>query len=250
MPAPDSEEAAASAGAASFATTHWSVVLQAGERDSPQSAEALEQLCRIYWYPLYAYVRRRGSKPEDAEDLIQGFFARVLEHRYFALADPDRGRFRTFLLCSLKNFLANEHERAASLKRGGGVLPLSLSGLDLEGRYVVEPRDPETPESLFERRWALTVVEQALARLRQEYAGSGRADLYDRLKPYVWGEKNAASYAEIGSAVGLSEEAVKKAVQRLRRRFAEALRLEITQTVSTPAELEEELRHLLHLLRG
>jgi RNA polymerase sigma-70 factor (ECF subfamily) len=208
----------------------------------------LETLCHRYWYPLYAYVRRRGYGPEDAEDLTQGFFARLLEHRYLALADPARGRFRTFLLCSLNHHLANEHARATRQKRGGGARPVSWHELDAEGRYAVEPLDLETPEMLFERRWALTLIEQALARLRAEYAARGRAELYDSLKPYVWGDHNTATRAQVATALGLSEEAAKKAVQRLRQRFAEALRREIAQTVSTADEVDEERRHLLELL--
>jgi RNA polymerase sigma-70 factor (ECF subfamily) len=232
-----------------FTTTHWSVVLAAGDLASPRATEALEQLCRGYWYPLYAYVRRAGHSVEDAQDLTQQFFARLLEKNYFALASRERGRFRSFLLTSLKNFLANEYHRETRLKRGGGQALVWLDGADAKQRFASEPIDADTPETLYEERWALTLLEAALSRLREEYAASGRGPLFDLLKPYVWGEKNAATYADIAAQLGLTEEAVKKAVQRMRLRFRDLLRAEIAQTVTTVGEAEEELRHLIEVLR-
>ena len=232
-----------------FVTTHWSVVLAAGDPASPQASAALETLCRAYWYPLYVYVRRSGHSPPDAEDLTQEFFSRFLQKNAFAEATHERGRFRSFLLTSLKNFLANEYHRGARLKRGGGQSMMSLDWVDGEDRYLAEPMDTATPEALYEQRWALTLLETALARLREEYAATGRGPLFDLLKSCAWGERNAVSYAELAVQLDLTEEAVKKAVQRLRQRYRAMLRSEIAQTVSTVAEVEEELQYLAGLLR-
>src|SRR2546425_6302200 len=195
MSEPDSAHAAQG----QFATTHWSVVLAAGDSAAPNAQPALEQLCRAYWYPLYAFVRRRGYGPEEAQDLTQGFFANLLKHHLVAKADPQAGRFRSFLLASLKHFLAHEHERAAALKRGGGQPVLSLDEFDPEERYALEPSDTATPETIFDQRWAQQQIENALSRLRVEYASSGRGPLFDLLKDYVWGDKNALSLAEIAA---------------------------------------------------
>lgn len=233
-----------------FATTHWSVILTAGTADNPDANAALEQLCRSYWTPVYAWIRRQGRQPEDACDLTQSFFARLIERNTFSLADRARGRFRSFLLTSLQHFLANDYHRGAALKRGGGRETISLDALDLESRAAIEPADAETPESAFDRRWARVLVDQALDALREDYATSGRAALFDLLKDYVWGEKSAATCAEIASDLELNEEAVKKALQRLRLRFAAKLRSQIALTVSSPSEIDAELRHLAAALRG
>ena len=233
-----------------FTTTHWSVVLAAGQSASPASATALEQLCRAYWYPLYAFVRRLGYSPTDGQDLTQGFFAHLLEHHLVARADREAGRFRSFLLGSLKHFLAHEHERATALKRGGGQPVLSLDQLNPEERYALEPIDTATPESVFDQRWARQQIENALSRLRAEYAAAGRGSLFDLLKDYVWGDQNALSLAEIAGRLELTEEAVKKAVQRLRQRFRDSLRAEVAQTVATPDQIDEELRRLRAALSG
>ena len=227
-----------------FTTTHWSVVLAAGTGRAPGAQEALERLCRVYWHPLYAFVRRLGHSPADAQDLTQGFFAYLLERDLVARADRQAGRFRSFLLGSLKHFLAHEHERATALKRGGGQPLLSLDELDPEERYAFEPPDAATPETIFDQRWALQQVESALSRLRAEYVSSGRGPLFDLLKDYVWGDKNALGLAEIAGRLALPEEAVKKSVQRLRQRFRDSLRAEVAQTVATPDQIDEELRHL------
>jgi RNA polymerase sigma factor (sigma-70 family) len=227
-----------------FTTTHWSIVLAAGTSGAPAAQDALERLCRAYWYPLYAFVRRRGHSPADAQDLTQGFFAYLLEHHLVAKADRQAGRFRSFLLGSLKHFLTHEHERATAFKRGGGQPVLSFDQLDPEQRYALEPSDAATPETIFDQRWALQQIENALGRLRAEYASAGRGPLFDLLKDYVWGDKNALSLAEIAGRLDLTEEAVKKSVQRLRQRFRDSLRAEVAETVATPDQIDEELRHL------
>ena len=231
-----------------FATTHWSVVLSAGDGPSPQAQEAITQLCQTYWYPLYAFVRRQGCGPHDAQDLTQEFFARLLQSHFFAVADPKRGRFRSFLLASMKHFLLHEWEKARALRRGGGrqVIPLDVAGG--ESRYGLEPADPVSADRVFERRWALTLLEQVVERLRADYAGAGKASLFDALKPALTGARGLAGYGEVAGRLGLSEGAVKVAVHRLRQRYGELLREQIAHTVGSPAEVEEELRHLLGVL--
>jgi RNA polymerase sigma-70 factor (ECF subfamily) len=235
-------------GARDFATTRWSVVLAAGGGASPESEQALASLCEAYWYPLYAFVRRLGHQPDDAQDLTQAFFARVLEKGYLRAADPGRGRFRCFLLAALKHFLANERERARAHKRGGGRAVLPLDFQAGEQRYRLEPAHERTAGRLYERRWALTLLGQVLARLREEFARAGKAPLFDRLKAYLTGENASASYREVGAELGMSEGAVKVAVHRLRGRYRELLLGEIAQTVAAPEEVEEELLHLFEAI--
>ena len=230
---------------AQFATTHWSAVLAAGERELPQAAEALEKLCRAYWYPLYVYVRRQGNCPEDAQDLTQIFFSRLLEKNYFAKADRDRGKFRTFLLGSLKNFLVNEWKRAGRLKRGGDLTFLSFDANAAEERYAGEQIDETNPVNDFERQWAVTLIEQVFTTLRREYASADKAQLFEALKIFVWGDKASVSYAEIGHQLNLTEGTVKVAVHRLRHRFRELLRAEVAHTVARPEDIDGELRHLI-----
>ena len=227
-----------------FATTHWSVVLAAGDESSASGAAALEQLCQAYWYPLYAYVRRKGYGPEDAQDLTQGFLARLLAGNRIALADPARGRFRTFLLSALQNFLINEWAKTSRDKRGGGIEFVPLHTQDPEQLYAAEPADERTPEVIYEQRWAAAVMARAFDRLRDEY-GAAQAQLFEALKPFVWGEKSGTSHAEIGAALGLSGGAVRVAVHRLRRRYRDLLRQEIAETVSSAADVDDELRHLM-----
>jgi RNA polymerase sigma-70 factor (ECF subfamily) len=229
---------------AQFTTTHWSLVAAAGTGATPVARDALERLCHAYWYPLYVFIRRLGNTPVDAQDLTQGFFEYLLQRQLIAKADPKAGRFRSFLLGSLKHFLAHEHERAIALKRGGGKPLLALDALDPEARYAAEPADTTTPEAAFDHRWALQQIESALARLRTDYSSSDRRALFDMLKDYLWGEKNDVTLAEIAAALHLSEDAARKAAQRLRRRFRECLRAEIAQTVATPDQVDAELRHL------
>ncbi len=234
-----------------FRTTHWSAVLAARERSSSQADQALAELCQTYWYPLYAYVRRRGNTPPEAEDLTQGFFARLLEKNYIADLTPGVGRFRSFLLTSLKHHLANEWDRAQAGKRGGGKVIISLNDAGAEGRYQFEPRHGITPEVLYEQRWALTVLERVLARLRDEFVSTEKRELFDELKRFLSTEATdqpSCTYAQIASRTGLREGTVKVAVHRLRRRYGELLREEISNTVGEPAEVEDELRHLISVL--
>ena len=230
---------------AQFATTHWSVVLAAGERELPQAAEALEKLCRAYWYPLYVYVRRQGNSPEDAQDLTQIFFSRVLEKNYFAKADRDRGKFRTFLLGSLKNFLINEWKRAGRLKRGGDLTFLSIDANVAEDRYATEPANESNPDAAYEQRWAVTLIEHVLATLRREYSAADKARLFEELKGFIWGDKSTAPHAEIAGQLNMTEGSVKVAVHRLRHRFRELLRAEVAHTVARPEDVDDELRYLI-----
>ena len=219
-------------------------MLAAGGSDQSGAAEALEKLCRAYWYPLYVYVRRQNS-PEDAQDLTQEFFARLLEKNYLAKADRDRGRFRTFLLGSLKNFMVNEWKRAGRLKRGGGLEFLSIDTDVAEHRYAAEPASESNPDAAYEQRWAVTLIEQVLTTLRQEYGAIAKAGLFEELKGFIWGDKSTASYAEIAGALNLTEGTVKVAVHRLRQRFRELLRAEVAHTVAQPDDIDGELRHLI-----
>ena len=227
-----------------FATTHWTVVLAAGRRSTPQSDRALEELCRTYWYPLYAYVRRQGHSKEDAEDLTQGFFARFLERNYLEGLSSEKGRFRAFLLAALKHFLANEYDRAGRQKRGGGVPALSLNWQDAEARYRIDPADQLSPDRLYDRAWAMTLLEQVIARLREECAAEGKAAAFDQLKPFLMFGKGDIPYAQAAASLCMNEGAARVAVHRLRGRYRELLRLEIAQTLSDPADLDEELRAL------
>ncbi len=213
---------------------------------SSQADEALESLCETYWYPLYAYLRGRGYSPDTAQDLTQAFFARLLEKekRVLRQADPARGRFRSFLLASLKNFAANEHERGLAMKRGGGVPELSLEFDTAEGRFQLEPPSDETPERVFDRRWAVTLLDRVLTRLREQTISGGRQRHFEHLKVYLTGEQPQVSYAEAATELGISQGAVKVAVHRLRRQFRDLLREEIEQTVSSPDDVEGEMRHL------
>ncbi len=232
--------------AAEFTTTHWSVVLAAGQSSSPAAQAALEQLCRRYWYPLYAYVRRRGYSPEDAQDLTQSFFERLLERDLLANLRPAGARFRSFLLHALKNHLASEWTRAHAEKRGGAIL--SLDDLSPEARYAQEAAGAESPDAAFERRWASTVLQQALDRLRQEHVAAAKEPLFDLLADGLTGAAPSQPYAELAIKLGMTEAAVKMAIHRLRKRYGELLRLEVAQTVVTSAEIDQELRHLLSAL--
>jgi RNA polymerase sigma factor (sigma-70 family) len=238
------------AAARAFATTHWSVVVAAGRTDSPSVQAALSQLCQTYWYPLYAFVRRQGHSPHDAQDLTQEYFARMLEKNCLADVERSKGRFRSFLLASLKHFLANEWDKARAQKRGGGVTFIPLDAASAETRYGIEPADTETADKLFERRWALTLLDRVLTRLRDEYATQGKLRVFDQLKHTLTGESASAPYAELSIALGTTEGAVKVVVHRLRKRYRELLRDEIADTVSNKADVEEELRHLFDALAG
>ena len=234
--------------AAQFATTHWSVVLAAREPDAPQAAAALEKLCRTYWYPLYAYLRRRGCGEHDAQDLTQGFFAHLFERDWLQSVGREKGRFRSFLLAALNYFLADQRDRASAQKRGGGRQVISFDAHEAEERYKLEPVDESSPDKLFERRWAVTLLDQVLARLAQEFSDAGKLELFNRLKPFLVEGTGEKTYAETAREGGMSEEALKKAVQRMRRRYHQLFREEIAQTVASPEEVEEELRHLCAVL--
>jgi DNA-directed RNA polymerase specialized sigma24 family protein len=227
-----------------FVTTHWSVVQSAQNQDSVQSGQALETLCRTYWYPLYAYARRVGNNPSDAEDLTQGFFTRLLEKDYLTLAAPEKGRFRTFLLMLFKRFMANEWDRAHAAKRGGFAPAVPIDQVLAEDRLAAEVSHEVTPEVLYDRQWARTLLEQTMRRLQQEYVESGRAQLFENLRNCLAREEEAPAYADIAARLKLTEAAMKMAVQRLRRRYREILREQIAETVSSPEEIEEEIRHL------
>jgi RNA polymerase sigma-70 factor (ECF subfamily) len=244
-PTPHAAAAAGVVPEPDFRTTHWSAVLTARDKRSPQAQEALAELCRTYWYPLYAYIRRRGHTHADAEDLTQGFFERLLAKDYLGDLTPGMGRFRSFLLTALKHFLANEWDRAQTRKRGGGEVIISLDDEAVENRYRCEPTDDVSPEVLFERRWALTVLDRVLARLRAELAASEKAGLFDELKGYLLGDETAGSYAEVAARLGMKEGTIKVAVHRLRRRFGELLRATIAETVADPGEVEDEVRQLI-----
>jgi RNA polymerase sigma-70 factor (ECF subfamily) len=239
-----------SAGHDSFATTHWSLVLAAGRRGSPQSEAALAALCQDYWFPLYAYVRRVGHSSHDAQDLTQQFFALLLEKDFLGDADRRRGKFRWFLLSAMKHFLAKEWRRSRARKRGGGRSPISLDFSAGESQYCVEPADCLTAERLYERQWALTLLDQALGRLEGEYAARGKSRVFDELRDSLTGESGGRPYAELAVSLGISEAAVKMAVHRLRRRYGELLKEAVAHTVAGPEDIDGELRELLAALRN
>jgi RNA polymerase sigma-70 factor (ECF subfamily) len=233
-----------------FASTRWSLVMAAAQRDSPEGEAALATLCRLYWYPLYAYARRRLPQAQDAQDLTQEFFARLLDKDYLRQADRQRGRFRSFLLTAFKHFLAKEQERAHAFKRGGSRKFLSLDFDSGEQRYRQEPSHDSTPEFLYERGWALTLLKQGLARLREELAGAGKERLFECLKTTLAVDGPPRPYSELAGDLGMSAEALKVAVHRLRRRYRELICAEIAQTVTTPDEIEDELRDLFAAVRA
>ncbi len=235
---------------AHFVTTHWSQVVSAGGSDSTQARASLDQLCRSYWYPLYAFARRAGQKPEDAEDLTQEFFARLLEKKYLADADREKGRFRSFLISAFKHFLAKEWRKEQALKRGGDKIFVPIDTADAETRYGVEPVDESTPERIFERRWAITVLDHTLAALRGEYEDSGKGAIFNHLKGVITAGHTDLSYAEVAKHLKLTEGAVKVAAHRLRQRYRETLRRQIADTVGSESEVDAELRNLLAALRG
>ena len=234
-------------GGVAFATTHWSVVIEA-QGESPAAQEALEKLCRFYWWPIYGFVQRQGIGPEEAKDITQGFFADLLEHRSLTAIRKEKGRFRSFLLGALKHFLADERRRAVAIKRGKGQRLIPLEELSDEGTEI-EPADPVTAEQIYERRWASTVLERVLSRSKDEYRAAGNAALFDSLKQLLPDEPGAPSQADIAAQLGMTENAVRQAFYRFRQRYQSLLREEIAHTVATAGDVEDELRHLIAVVR-
>ena len=235
--------------ASNFPTTSWSLVLAAGANPTLDSRASLAALCKVYWAPIYAFIRRSGYDRDRAEDFTQAFFASMLEKNYLGDADRERGRFRTFLLAAVKHFLANEWDKAHALKRGGGQVAVSIDPVEAEAWNVPEIVDRQTPESIFERRWALCLIEQVMAKLRAEFAGTGKAGYFDRLSLLLEGEPAATRYEALAAELGSSAGALRGAVHRMRKRYREILRAEIAETVSAPEEIDEEIRFLLSALR-
>ena len=231
-----------------FPPTRWSVVGRAGDEHTRVAAEALETLCRAYWYPLYAFSRRSGHSPHDAQDWVQSYFEYLLENRIVAKARAEKGRFRSFLLATFKHFISAEQRRQAAQKRGGGRALISLDEQTGEDRYATEPAHHHTPESLFELSWAQTVLARAATDLETEFRLSGKHDVFLKLQPYLQSGRQPTSYAETAAALGKSEDAIKSGVQRLRQRFQQLLRAQIAETVTSPDEVEAELQHLRQVL--
>ncbi len=232
-----------------FTTTHWSVILAARDRDSPQARDALEKLCRTYRGPLYSFIRRQNYGPDDAQDLTQAFLARMLEKNHLARVQRQEGKFRNFILTLLKNFLSDERDKANAQKRGGGQTPIFLDALSEEERYLVEPATNASPDFLFDKRWAETVSEQAYCRLREEYQQAGNEALFDALKCFLPGAAGPApSYAEAASQLGMTESAITSAISRVRRRYFDFIRDEVAQTVQHPDEINDEIRYLIEIL--
>jgi RNA polymerase sigma-70 factor (ECF subfamily) len=243
-----SENAQADSPQASFATTHWSLVLDAGRLPRAGADSALQALCQNYWYPLYAYVRRRVHDVSEAQDLTQEFFARLLEKDLLAQAAPDRGRFRSFLLTAMQNFLTNEWHKAQATKRGGGLKVLSLDFAAGDSRLNIDPGHGWTAEKLFERNWAITLLDHVLSRLQAEYEQVGRAKMFELLRPYISGNRAEGSLAEIATQLEMTEGAAKVAAHRLRKRYRELLRSELAQTVANPSEVDDEIAWLFSAL--
>ena len=233
-----------------FVTTQWSVVLTAARSDTTRAQEALEKLCQIYWYPLYAYVRRRGHSAEDAQDLTQAFFARLLEKHWVEGADRERGRFRTFLLTAMSRFLSDEWDRKRAQKRGGAAVHVPVQMDTAETRYGIEPADDRTPEQIYERNWAVTLLENVLHALRAEYEHEGNGGIFAKLSGCLAGARESQPYSELASQLEMNEGAVKVAVHRLRKRYRKLLRAEISQTLADGEDTDEELRHLMSILGG
>jgi RNA polymerase sigma factor (sigma-70 family) len=236
-------------GPAAFTTTHWSVVL-AAQDESPAAQEALEKLCRTYWRPIYGFVRRQGIAPAEAEDLTQGFFASLLEHRNLNAVRQEQGRLRSYLLGAAKYFLSEERRRGMAIKRGEGQRLIPLEELRAAGRVGLEPTDPVTAEVIYERRWASTVLERALNLLKDEYQSAGNAVLFDSLKQLLPGGPDAPPQKEVAVQLGMTENAVRQAFHRFRQRYQSLLREEIAATVATPGDIEDELRHLIAVIRA
>jgi RNA polymerase sigma-70 factor (ECF subfamily) len=235
-------------GRASFATTHWSLVEKAGHQSSAESRRALESLCQSYWYPLYAYVRRRVSDRTEAEDLTQAFFTELIEKNYVGDATPERGRFRAFLLTALKHFLSKQWEKGRAKKRGGGRLPISLDFASADSRFTIEPASNLTAEQIYERQWAVALLDRAIGRLEQEFVKADKGDQFAKLKGFIIGDHEGTTYAEVAGELNMSVAAAKMAASRMRRRYRELIREEIAQTVSEPSEIDDEIQKLFAAL--
>ena len=231
-----------------FVTTHWSIIISAGGSDTTRARDALARLCQTYWYPLYAYVRRRGYSPHDAQDLTQAFFAQLLERQSLAAADPERGRFRSFLLGAMNHFLVNAWQKARAQKRGSGSQTISLDLAAAEERFDLEPADNASPDKIFEKQWALTLLGEVLNRLEAEYQREGKGDLFAALKQTLMGARESQPYSDLAVKLGMNENAIKVAVHRLRRRYRELVRGEIAGTLAQTRDIEEEMRHLFAAL--
>ncbi len=246
---PPGPEARTEAGAGAFATTHWSVVVAAGDSTSERCRTALTRLCEIYWYPLYVFLRRKGLAPEEAQDLTQAFLADFLARNQFGKADRSVGRFRSFLVASLENFLRNEWRRRSAQKRGSGKVPLSLDTVDAEARYAAEPREADNPALAYERHWARTVLEQTLCALQQEWEQQGRGALSREFQSHLWGDATSVPYAELCVRFDLTPVNLRVTFHRFRQRYRELLRQAVADTVANEAEIEDELRFLIHVVR-
>jgi RNA polymerase sigma factor (sigma-70 family) len=233
-----------------FATTRWSLVQAAGGVRNHETREALAALCETYWYPLYACARRQGCSPADAEDRTQAFFAFLIEGEVLSAADPNRGRFRSFLLRTFQNHLNSQYRRETAQKRGGGKVVQSLDAHAAESRFRLDPADPQTPERIFEREWALTLLEATLKRVEQEYRDRGQEGLYGELAAHLRQDQSQVPYATLAESLGMSEEAVKSAAHRLRKRYRELLRKAVADTLADPGDVDDELRLLLQAVRG
>lgn len=236
------------ADAARFRTTHWSLVLRASDSGDTLSHQALERLCKAYWPAVHAFISRRGYSLADSNDLTQGFFANLLEKQWLKSADAAKGRFRTFLLTAVTRFLSNDLDRKNALKRGGGHFLLSLDAHEMESGWIPEPADPSTPEIMFERRWAETLLNRVMDRLRGEFDGGGRTGRFEELKSFLTDDRGERSYAEVAQSLGISESAVKSGIHRLRLRYGHLVREEIEETVDSPADVDAEIRHLLSVI--
>ncbi len=245
-----SDDGSASRSSVQFASTHWSTVLTAGNRASPGSREALERLCRAYWFPLYAFVRRQGRSPADSEDLIQGFLLYLLERQVIDKARPELGRFRSFLLGCLKNYLAQQQDVARARKRGGDRQFIPLDTAEAERRLSAESDHQATPETLYDQKWGMAVLAQALQSVEGDYSRSGQARVFQELRPFLQGDSERLGYREAADALGLAEPAVRMAVTRLRRRYRDALRQAVAETLSDPKDIDDELRYLVRIQTG
>ena len=231
-----------------FATTHWTLVLEAGDARSERSNQALEELCGAYWFPLYAYARRLGQDEETAKDSTQGFFAKLLEKNYLGIADRRRGRFRWFMLTAFKGFMANEWDRQKAVKRGGGATLVSLDQISAEERYHLEPAHHESPDRVYEKRWALTLIGAARERLRDEFESAGKLERFAALEPHLTGDGRIGAYAELAADFGTTPDAIKQSVHRMKQRYRELVREEVAKTVAWPDEVDDEIVYLMDVL--